>query len=103
MALKKRPRLGNREPGTGNRKTHHKPADFTNLESRASVYIRVRPPDGIKKVCKDRADDAVASARLEDEDNEKGGTRWETKAAKRIRTRVRNRRKVNRNKRQKRS
>jgi hypothetical protein len=35
-------------------------------------------------------------------DNRKGGcTQWETKAARRIRTRGRNRRKVNRNKRQK--
>ena len=36
-------------------------------------------------------------------DNRKGCTQWETKAARRIRTIVRNRRKVNRNKRQKRS
>jgi len=36
-------------------------------------------------------------------DNRKGCTRWETKEARRIRTRIRNRRKGNRNKRQKRN
>jgi len=37
------------------------------------------------------------------DDNRKGGKKWVTKAARRIRIRVRNRKKENRNKRQKRS